>query len=290
MREIKIAPERENRMERDLLVKLSKFVDQEERFEDAGLGALIVNVDAVGKNDLRPRMDVEYLGIKAIVASTSDVVAKSGRPVRYTLYVSHPDKDVVYRMAEAAYKTVKRFSGSIISGDVDSEPMRVVSTCIGYSYRFTRRSGARPGEKVYLLGPIGHGGALSYALKRNLEPPKEALELMKYEYFDPERSRVTLKASSAMDVSDGLAVTLWDIAELSSVRIEVDYERLRKIVPTGISKRADEHGIDPADLALYGGDEYVIVYTSEDNLGGEEIGEVLEGEGVNAKRIGREHR
>ena len=276
-------------MERDLLLRLSRFIDQERPFEDAGFIALVVNVDAVGYHDRRPWKPIERLAKKAIISSASDVVAKSARPKFFALYVSHKDKETVYRLVEEAYRTISRLGARLISGDTDSEDLRIAATAIGFSHRFVRRYHAKPGDKVYLLGPIGHGGALSIALKRNLEPPEEALRLMEYDYFDPARADIVANASASMDVSDSLAITLRDIAELSRVRIEIDYEKLRKAVPSAISSRAEELGIDPAELALYGGDEYVIVYTGK-NGDGVEIGEVLEGEGVNAKRVGREHR
>ena len=276
-------------MERDLLLRLSRFLDQERPFEDAGFIALIVNVDAVGYHDRRPRKPIERLAKKAIIASASDVVAKSARPRFFALYVSHEDKETVYKLVEKAYETIKRLGAKGISGDTDSESLRIVSTAIGFSHRYVTRYKAKPGDGVYLLGPIGHGGALSVALKRNIDPPEDALRLIEYDYFDPSRADVVGSANASMDVSDSLAITLRDIAELSGVRIEVDYERLRKLVPSGISRRAEEHGIDPAELALYGGDEYVIVYTGEYH-GGELIGRVLEGSGVNAKRLGWEHR
>jgi thiamine-monophosphate kinase len=63
--------------------------------------------------------------------------------------------------------------------------------------------------------------------------------------------------SSSIDSSDGLAISLYEIANQSKVSIAIDSVP----VAQGVEQFAQENGIDPAELVFHGGEEYEIVAT-----------------------------
>ena len=69
-------------------------------------------------------------------------------------------------------------------------------------------------------------------------------------------------ANASMDSSDGLAITLYEIAKQS--RKSIIIERLP--VPEKFMKEAAKLGYDPLDLILYGGEEFQIVFTVKPSM------------------------
>jgi thiamine-monophosphate kinase len=63
--------------------------------------------------------------------------------------------------------------------------------------------------------------------------------------------------SSSIDSSDGLAVSLYELARNSQVDIEID------AIPSvsGLAEFAKANGLEPKDLIFHGGEEYEIVAT-----------------------------
>ena len=64
-------------------------------------------------------------------------------------------------------------------------------------------------------------------------------------------------ATSSMDSSDGLAISLYDLYRSSRVGFRV----VNLPVTPETSRFAEIHGINPDQLALYGGEEYELVFT-----------------------------
>lgn len=93
-------------------------------------------------------------------------------------------------------------------------------------------------------------------------------------------------ASSAIDVSDGLAKELHLLAKMSGVGVEVYPDKLP--VGEGVKKVAGLLGLDPIELVLASGEEFELVFTIKPELAKElgiefsVIGRVVEGNGVYA--------
>ncbi len=139
------------------------------------------------------------------------------------------------------------------------------------------RSGARPGDAVYVSGSIGAAAAGLAALKLSATADTRDTEekthgcIQRYLYPEP-RVRLGLllgrnrAASACMDLSDGLADGVHQIARASGVGITIDADA----IPIESCARAwsTARGEDPVTDALTGGDDYELLFTVRPRLRG----------------------
>ena len=260
-------------------------------------GRLVVAVDMfVEKTDKPPAMGWRYVGYKAVVSVLSDLAAKGAEPL-YLLTSLGLRGDLLYEEFRELWGGVLECAGEygvvVLGGDLgEAEDVVVDVTCIGKGERLIPRNGARPGELIAVTGPFGETGAALHALLNNVEADERLLRC-----FLRPRARVregkilasTGLVSACTDSSDGLAVSLHHIAEMSNVAMVLH------TLPVSEKAReyAYEHGLDLRELALYSGEEYELVFTFRregleevrealNRLGCEVyvVGEVAEGSGV----------
>lgn len=243
-----------------------------------GDGKLLVTTDAFVENvHFTPRWAAwPRIGRKMAEASVSDVCAMGGEAFAMVVALSAASAGA----EEAARGLLEGFLASgipLVGGDTTGAApgsLTVTVTVLGRARRPVLRSGARPGERVWLSGPVG--GAL--AGLRSLE---QALDLASCEErFLDARARRDLavawgeRAGAMIDVSDGLAAECHHLAASSGARIVLDASAI-PIAP-GIAAAGD-----PLSLAMGSGEEFELLATSALDLpGGVVIGRVEEGTGV----------
>ena len=221
---------------------------------------------------------------KTLRVNLSDLAAKGAKPAGYLLALSLPERigmDWLEDFVRGLREDQEAFAVPLLGGDTTSTPgpLSLVVTALGHVPRggMIRRSGARPGDSVYVSGTVGDAGAGLELLKgataprrpsaAPAEPSREArLARAKLEnrYRLPEPRLVLGQAlrgvaSAALDVSDGLIADLGHIAKVSGVRIILEAERL----PLSQALR-DFWGdsIETAVRAATAGDDYEIAFTA----------------------------
>ena len=131
--------------------------------------------------------------------------------------------------------------------------------------RAVPRSGARPGDRLCVTGPLG-GAAAGLALLQSADPAAAGL-LRRFPGLAAAHRRpvpalamglalVRAGASAMIDVSDGLAGDALHLAEASGTGLEV-HDRAVPLAP-GVAETAALLGRDPMDLALGGGEDFVL--------------------------------
>lgn len=236
-------------------------------------GRLLVSCDMLAESTDIPRgMRLRDVGFKAITSATSDVAAKGGSPIAYLISLMLPEEMPVdgFRELWAGFEEAARlYGGRIIGGDLNSGSEIIIDvTCIGRADRTISRIGARPGDILAVTGEFGSQAAGLHALLsgRRGDPISEKV----VERFSRPVARVregvelakTGAASSAIDSSDGLARSLYELSRLNDVGFQVDNPP--------ISREAEEyarrHGVNLLDLVFYGGEEYELVLTIKPGL------------------------
>jgi len=144
-------------------------------------------------------------------------------------------------------------------------PLTIDITAIGTAKRrgVLTRSGARPGDLIYVSGAIGAAAAGLDMLRTGAATPSEACV---FRYLRPS-ARVRLgqmlgrnrAASACIDLSDGLADGVSRIADASGVGMTVDADAL-PIEPEA-RRWFEDQGLDPVVAALGGGDDYELLFT-----------------------------
>jgi thiamine-monophosphate kinase len=188
---------------------------------------LALTVDTVAEEiRLGLYRDPRTAGRIAAVAALSDLAAVGSDPIGLLLSVTLPAHDaeatqegVARGVAEAALEA----GTSVLGGDTnDGTELSVGCSAAGLvpADSVLTRMGARPGERVFVTGPLGLGAARAAAAFLG-----EPSLLPEDEFRPPCRLRhgraLRGVASAAMDTSDGLLATLDQLARLNGVAIRL---------------------------------------------------------------------
>ena len=124
------------------------------------------------------------------------------------------------------------------------------------------RTGARPGDRIYVSGTIGDAAlGLKLRLAERETPPGQGYLLERYLHPQPRlalRTALLAHASGAMDVSDGLVGDLRKMMRASRVSAEVDLAAVPLSRAARLAIECDEAAFE---LAVTGGDDYEILAT-----------------------------
>jgi thiamine-monophosphate kinase len=228
---------------------------------------VIVKADMLlEKTDVPRQMTYRQAARKSIVSCVSDFAAKGIRPKAIVLSVGLARKtndqkisDLIRGFQEAR----NEFSIEVIGGDTNEADCLVIDcVMIGNSDRIVPRSGAEVGDIILSSGLFGYTSAgmkillsaakasnpfKDIAVKSVLEP-KPALDfgLLAKDY-----------SNSSIDSSDGLALSLYQLAEASKVGIVLDSFP----VDPRLLSFARRNSLSPFELVLYGGEEFQIIAT-----------------------------
>lgn len=217
------------------------------------------------------------LGKKSLNISISDVAAMGGVPLFFLVSIALPPR-TTKEFLDGLYKGIsgsaKRYGLSLVGGNTARADRMMVSTTVfgeAEKERIVFRSGATPGDVLYVTGTLGDsalglktldeaGGRGGRAIKGG--PFKKAV--MRHLAPEPrlEAGRtLALKglASSMIDVSDGLLLDLKRLAHASKVGAEVLLPNipLSMEFKSYLSKRPSAIG-----LALSGGEDYELLFTA----------------------------
>jgi len=213
-----------------------------------------------------------------IAVNLSDVAAMGAVPLGLLVAAGIPlETDLSF--AEEIFAGMRdcahRFETRVLGGDLDThDELTLVGTAIGRVERelVLRRQGARPGDLLCTTGTLGSAGAgLRIALaaeegkgREEIEEDLSLLALTRRLLEPTPRVKegralaLTRSVTSMMDNSDGLALSLFDLAEASGVGFSVR-EDLIPIDPLVAETARDKE--DAFDLALAAGGDFELVFT-----------------------------
>lgn len=187
----------------------------------AGADLLLLTVDQlVEARHYTPGTDLDRIARKAIARSVSDIAAMGGSPAWATatgvLPKNYPDADALF---DAMARWANHWRCPLVGGDIASHgstdhPLTLTVTVGGSvpaGHHPVLRSGARPGDRLWLTGPVG--GSFASARHLTFEPRIEQGLLA---------SRDGSGVSAMIDLSDGLGRDADRIARASGVVIEID--------------------------------------------------------------------
>ncbi len=153
-------------------------------------------------------------GWMAAAVTLSDVASMAAEPVALLLAAGLDDPARLGEITRGAADCCARHGGRLVGGDIDRHnELTLVSTALGRvePADLVRRRGARPGDLVCVTGTPGRAeaGLLGYAEHRLalLEPQPRVTE---------GRALGRAGATAMMDLSDGLALSLYDLAAVNA--------------------------------------------------------------------------
>jgi len=230
-----------------------------------------------------PAKDIAH---KSLAVNLSDIAAMGAKAKYFTLAISLPkiDRSWLREFSDSLRQLSERYEVSLIGGDTTRGPLNITITMIGIveSSKALTRSGAQPGDGVYVSGSIGDAGFCFWKLSNDFVPSNQELERLNCPIPRIELG-LELKslASACIDISDGLEQDLSHILEASSVGAVVEVNK----IPLSEALHAHVKDTDDWSIPLCGGDDYELCFTIPE--GKEEALKIVsESCNVNITRIG----
>jgi len=236
------------------------------------------------------------LGWKAVTATVSDCIVKGSRPIALVASIGSPTKEgqqIIEDMVEGIVEACRYYNVPYLGGDTNASKEDVwidVAVISVFETKPLPRNGARPGNIVLATGEYGLTGSAFHAYYANLTHIMENYPRM-LEYSARPRASLNLLEvlksnrdcfTASMDVSDGLAFTLGEVAKASKVDIYVD----KVLLPREVYSYSEKAGINPFSLAFYGGEEYGAVLAVKEKCLNHVISE-LERRGIKVSVYGK---
>ncbi|TAN21336.1 MAG: thiamine-phosphate kinase [Acidobacteria bacterium] len=232
---------------------------------------------------LRARDPAPACGRRLATRALSDLAAMGAEPLALLVSAALPP-DLPTAWARGFYRgflaACREAGATLIGGDSSASLHGIVLDAVGVGQvpagKAFRRTGARPGDRIFVSGPLGEA-AWGRELVHDQQPmASAAARHARARHLRP-RARWELgaalrgRASAAMDLSDGLAVDLDHLCRESGVGAEILADSLP--APAGLQR------------ALYGGEDYELLFTLPPHRrlprasGHREIGRIIAGSG-----------
>mgnify|MGYP001371855855 CR=1 FL=1 len=221
-------------------------------------GTIVVSTDMLHeKTDFPHGISDWQIGWMAMAVTISDIAAMGAAPRALTLAIGLDREDRLEGIVKGAQACCTAFGATYAGGDLDSHPeLTLVSTGIGEveDGRPVERRGARPGDLIGVTGIQGR------AMAGLMGDPRYWTDLCEPQPRVAE-GIILRKAgvTAMMDISDGLAISLYDIAAESHVGMEISSGRI-PLPPEADVQVALE-------AALYGGGDFeLLFFISEEKM------------------------
>ena len=210
--------------------------------------------------------DPFLLGQRSLAVAVSDLAAMGAYPIAFTLALTTPTvaADWLQRYAQGLNAMAQRCSVGLVGGDTTRGPLSLTVTVFGRvpAGLALTRSGAQPGDLLCVGGELGNAaGALPLVLGQRSAAAQIAEPLLGH-YWSPQPQlalgmALRGKATSALDISDGLLADCGHIAKASAVSLVIERQRL----PLSAALLAFLGDEQARSAALSGGDDYVLAFT-----------------------------
>lgn len=243
----------------------------------------------------RPR----EVGRKWLAVNLSDLAAMGAAPRWALLSVviaGEAPEELARELGEGARAQAGEHGVTIIGGNVSRTrgPTVLTAVLIGAARpeRLVRRRGARPGDGIFVTGSLGDArGGLMRALRRGRpEDGDPAMPLLRALVDPVPRVSAGLVlaerglARSMCDVSDGFTRDLGRLLVADGLGARIEAAALP--ISEALRAFADGAAEDPLALALAGGEDYELLFTS-DPSGAAEVRAALAGVGTPVTEVGR---
>ncbi len=266
-------------------------------------GQLCLTTDALveGVHFTRPAFSPQDIGHKALASNLSDLAAMGAHPAWMLCALGLPDDFSVAELealADGMAALANAHGVDLLGGNVTKSPVLSVTLTLGGvvlpGHHPLLRSGAKPGDVLYLSGGVGDAARGYQVLARKKKPAAWQAPLLEAQRRPLPHlalgEAIAPYASACIDISDGLVQDLGHLCRASHVAAELDSGRLPlsdALLKDAGSREAALHD------ALAGGEDYVLLFTvpapkqakllrtlAAAGLGAVPVGRVVKGKGV----------
>jgi thiamine-monophosphate kinase len=243
--------------ERALLAIVREVIGREQTLDDCAVMPfrdfwLVATTDMLHLTTDFPReMSDWQIGWMSAAVSLSDIAAMGACPWFMLLATGLDRPERLRGILNGARDCCVRYGAELVGGDLDHhDELTIVSTVIGKveRERVVKRSGSKIGDSLCVTGTLGCAGAALagyHEFDHNLFEPQPRVE--------EGRKLGAAGVTSMMDISDGLALSLYDLSEANTCGYAVSSSRIP--VPPGVPAEVAE------ECALYSGGDFELLFT-----------------------------
>ena len=233
---------------------------------DWGDDYLVVTTDVVNqKTHLPTGASPSQIGWYATAVNLSDIAAAGARPLGFVAALSMPaDTDVEFLrgLGQGMDECTREFGIAVLGGDTKEAPtLSIAGTAFGRvrKDRILLRTGAKPGDAIVVTGDLGRAGHAAKTLEQATALRTDALNQLLRPYPRIAEGQLLSEsgvATSCMDLSDGLGVSLTQLAAMTRLSYQIEFEALPLFkglasLPPAVTK----------EIALYYGGDYELLAT-----------------------------
>jgi len=213
----------------------------------------------------------ESVGHRCLARGLSDIAAMGGEPVAAFLSLALP-RDVprswVGRFTRSLIGLAERYGVTLAGGDTAESPNGILADIVVVGTvpkgKALLRSGARPGDLIYVSGELGGSAAALAAMHARPRRKPNPREYSRHFFPEPriELGRILREknlANAMIDTSDGLSTDLSHICQESGVGAELQAKAIPRASVGKPSREVDLR------LALHGGEDYELLFTAPPN-------------------------
>jgi thiamine-monophosphate kinase len=235
---------------------------------------LLITTDMIVRSTHIPKhADPWQIGWHGIAINLSDIASMGGEPLGVVVALGLPKtmtESFFSDMVKGAYACATEYGTSIVGGDTKESDILTVAGCAFGRVpksEIMRRKGAKAGDIVCVTGELGKAGVAYHILEKDPENKRALKDLLEVhprvkEGRELARSKMV---TSAMDISDGLASSIFQMHRLGDMGFELD---IRKIpLFQGAMELSKELTTPVEELSIYfGGDYELLVTVKEEGL------------------------
>ena len=244
----------------------------------AGHKYLVVTTDTLQESTHFPTgISPFQMGWSAVAVNLSDIAAMGAHPFAFTIAMgipAHTETVFVDEVVEGIEKCASAYNTAVVGGDITkSRELILTGTCLGFADNPVRRAGAKVGDLICVTGSLGNAALGMNIIKKGtkLKVPERVEEVAKKALFQPVprvKEGVILADSglvtAMIDISDGLALSLAELAKSSNVGFEIYEDKvpvLSEEIRSAWEGDLDLSMLDPRELAFYFGGDYELLFT-----------------------------
>ncbi|MBI2658159.1 thiamine-phosphate kinase [Candidatus Woesearchaeota archaeon] len=209
------------------------------------------------------------IGMKAIEQNVSDIAAMGGLPKYAAVSLALPN-NIDVKFIDGLYRGInkkcKKYGISVVGGNITRSKkisVSVAMTGIAEKKYLALRSGAKKGDLIFCSGDVGKSAAGLGLLKHNKKGKSAKKHLEPSSRLELAGKLVKIGVNSMIDVSDGVASEARHICNESNVGAVIYADKIPISKNTIIdAKKLNKNALD---FALYGGEDFELVFTAGKN-------------------------
>ncbi len=203
------------------------------------------------------------LGYRVVAVNLSDIAAMGATPRWMTLALTLWDKDEswVEEFAAGLLAAAAQYGVALVGGDTTQGDSVVVTVHVTGEVdegAAILRSGAIPGDTVFVSGTVGDAAAGLELIKQEVSDAALVQRFLRPAPRMELGHSLSGRAHAAIDVSDGLIADLQKLLDASGVGAEIDIDR----IPLSETLRARFDRDTAYEFAMTGGDDYELCFTA----------------------------